>query len=188
MQSRKNPNWNDNDYFEDCDIPEEAPVITKKIESSKDCHKSLLSSNKGGLKEEDRTEFITNLEIEYTNRSLSPTKFRSRWFVSEKEIPIFSIAPTTIEKKSVKKRSPRRFKKKGKRKSLKKRRYKRSISIITPCKTKSSSNTIGSGEGQGKKAEKSMVERMAKHQSMKLAALERENFGLQLTIGDISPA
>ncbi len=97
-----------------------------------------------------------------------------------------SVVPAAGMKKTARPTS-KRPKKKGKRKSLKKRRHKRSTSTVPPCKTKSSSNTLSSGGPGRRTKEKSLVERMAKYKSMKVEKESMENFGLQLTIGDISP-
>ncbi|CAI2369534.1 unnamed protein product [Moneuplotes crassus] len=190
MQPSEEFKWAEKDKFEefeDCDVPDETPMVTKKIGNSKVCHGSLLSSNKGRLRKENRTEFLHDLKVESTNKSVSPVKYRCKLFFNEKVIPVLPLPPVFVGKKKTKTSSFKKYKKVG-RKSVRKKLNKRSVSIMAPCGTKLSNNTVSSGE-EAKKSKKdvSIAERMAKHQSMKVSKHDKEYFALQLTIGDVSP-
>jgi len=173
--------------FEDCDVPEELPTIHSKMGSSKTCHASFLSLNKGGLKEENKQEFLQDLEIEYTNRSLSPIKHRRRLLQSDKEVSVFEI----IRKKSKTVHRKRSISKVKRKKlhlgALKKRSISKSTKSNARTKAKTSSKTVSSGDS-GLNKMKSKKCFLNRKYTITPISVNTDMKEIQITMEDISPA
>ncbi|CAI2386791.1 unnamed protein product [Moneuplotes crassus] len=57
-----------------CEIPEESPVSSNSLSPTKQCHQSLLCSNKGSIKSEEFDGFMHALKDQFTKRYHSSTK------------------------------------------------------------------------------------------------------------------
>ena len=55
--------------MDDCfEIPEEGQITKRTLSDAKISNSSLLSTDKGNIKNQDKAKFMKLLEIEFTNR------------------------------------------------------------------------------------------------------------------------
>ncbi|CAI2359257.1 unnamed protein product [Moneuplotes crassus] len=57
-----------------CEIPEESPVSSNSLSPTKQCHQSLLCSNKGSIKSEEFDGFMHALKDQFAKRYRSSTE------------------------------------------------------------------------------------------------------------------